>query len=65
MKIVIKNICLFHDFRLATLTRSATFARSIIVLMSLLHSMKVRRRVLPEEQKKAQVCNVLWEQQDF
>lgn len=29
------------------LTRSATFARSIIVFMSLLHSMKVRRRFFP------------------
>lgn len=34
---------------LTELTRSATFARSIMVLMSLLHSTKVRRRALPEE----------------
>lgn len=39
------NVSFINQF---TLTRSATFARSIIVLMSLLHSMKVRRRFLPE-----------------
>lgn len=49
VKLFIKSICLLHSFSLATLTRSATFARSIMVLMSLLHSTKVRRRVLPEE----------------
>lgn len=45
----IKCTCLLW---IEKLTRSATFARSIIVLMSLLHSMKVRRRFLPKEYKK-------------
>lgn len=50
-----KFICLLHGLSLAALTRSATFARSIMVLMSLLHSTKVRRRVLPEEWIKTKI----------
>lgn len=54
-------------FRLA-LTKSATFAKSIMVLMSLLHSMKVKRRFFPTDIYKkivtSQVIDSLWQSQN-
>ena len=43
------NIGMLNKSCLCELTRSAIFARSIIELMSLLHSIKVRRLFFPEK----------------
>ena len=42
----------FIDVTVIILTRSTTFAMSIIVLMSLLHSIKVILLFLPEEEER-------------
>ena len=46
------NTCGFIDVTVTILTRSTTFAMSIIVLMSLLHSIKVILLFLPEEEER-------------